>query len=869
MKTTKPSTLSRFPSLLFLPFYFFAFFFSTEPRTLTPNLVVVNTSLVTNTDDAGPGSLRAAVDSANINDVPDTILFAIPGPGPHTIFLTSSQLELTDSGTFIDGQSQAGGVVIDGGQLLTDSTAFFVRANDIKVNGMTLQNFTRDGLYSLDFNNLQISNCDITGHGHNGISLRNSDNIIIDNSTFRLNGLDGIWIDNCQNPTITNNQVSENGIHGINVDDSNDGYIAGNTSINNGLAGQAQSSGIVLYNSQNNTITQNTFSDSPSEAGIFLLNESNVNIVSQNIISGNEYGIWIGGDGASGNQIFNNTIMDSDQEGILITAASNDNSIVDNEIRDNGSDAVRVQTGRRNLISGNRMTGNGGGISLEIDGNDEVAAPVICQITDNVISGRVGYTAKVHLYQIDPNNPCQGMLLIDSVGPVVGPNWDITGTFEPGEVYAITATDLNSNTSEFHCSQIPDLLLPEDSTICEGNNIVLDAGAGYVTYLWSTAETTRQILVDQENQYMVTVTSTDGCQFFDELTLNVEPLPEANAGPDRELYCNETITIDARASSQGPEFSYQWTTNDGNIVNGAESLLPSINAAGTYTLQIVNLNSNCSSSASMTVMDADEQFIAEAGADSTICLDGYFMNAILPAGTTGMWTFPDDLISGDPLDPHTNIANLLPGDNIFTWTISTAECPSLSVDEVTITLESVIAQHDAYTILAGNDLRNFDVVANDLVSESSDLIVMDLDEPISGNLIELSNGVFDYFPDIGFIGVDSFHYEICNQACNFCDEATVILTINLGEGEENAIITPNGDGRNDDFAPEVIYQFPNNQFRVFNRWGEKVYEEYNYIGGWYGKNQKGEDLPEATYYYNLILSLSRKRKLYGSITIKR
>ena len=62
--------------------------------------------LVTNTSDADAGSLRAAILAANANSgVTDTIGFAIPGPGPHSIALRT-QLPVIDDPVIIDGTTQ-------------------------------------------------------------------------------------------------------------------------------------------------------------------------------------------------------------------------------------------------------------------------------------------------------------------------------------------------------------------------------------------------------------------------------------------------------------------------------------------------------------------------------------------------------------------------------------------------------------------------------------------------------------------------------------------------------------------------------------------------------------------------------------------
>lgn len=65
------------------------------------------TIIVTNTNDSGAGSLRQAMLAANTSGEPDTIAFAIPGTGPHTIAPASRLPDLQGTLT-IDGHTQAG-----------------------------------------------------------------------------------------------------------------------------------------------------------------------------------------------------------------------------------------------------------------------------------------------------------------------------------------------------------------------------------------------------------------------------------------------------------------------------------------------------------------------------------------------------------------------------------------------------------------------------------------------------------------------------------------------------------------------------------------------------------------------------------------
>ncbi len=62
------------------------------------------TYVVTNTNDDGPGSLRQAVTDANEHPGPDSIVFRVPGQGPHTITL-DREINVRDTVT-IDGTTQ-------------------------------------------------------------------------------------------------------------------------------------------------------------------------------------------------------------------------------------------------------------------------------------------------------------------------------------------------------------------------------------------------------------------------------------------------------------------------------------------------------------------------------------------------------------------------------------------------------------------------------------------------------------------------------------------------------------------------------------------------------------------------------------------
>lgn len=111
-------------------------------------------------------------------------------------------------------------------------------------------------------------------------------------------------------------------------------------------------------------------------------------------------------------------------------------------------------------------------------------------------------------------------------------------------------------------------------------------------------------IVGEEGLYVVVITDlANGCTASaSTLVTQNETLPTATATVSGPLDClNLSRQIDGTGSSQGPDFNYQWTTADGNIVSGATTLTPVVNAAGTYNLLVINSLNGCTATATVAV----------------------------------------------------------------------------------------------------------------------------------------------------------------------------------------------------------------------------------------------------------------------------
>lgn len=83
------------------------------------------------------------------------------------------------------------------------------------------------------------------------------------------------------------------------------------------------------------------------------------------------------------------------------------------------------------------------------------------------------------------------------------------------------------------------------------------------------------------------------------------------------------------------------------------------------------------------------------------------------------------------------------------------------------------------------------------------------------------------------------------------------------------IISPNGDGMNDVWEIENIQDFPDSVVKIYNRWGNLVFEEEGYLNTWEGTDNDGNPLLAGAYYYVIELNDPDNMILTGSVTLIR
>jgi gliding motility-associated-like protein len=127
----------------------------------------------------------------------------------------------------------------------------------------------------------------------------------------------------------------------------------------------------------------------------------------------------------------------------------------------------------------------------------------------------------------------------------------------PGSVWLTYTHNGCSYTDSIDISMLKhNVHLGEDTTLCAGESLPLSAYCNGARYVWSTSDTTAQILVNKSGQYWVCV-YLGHCMFTDTINVLYNTSPNVNLGPDTTLCDGQSYTL----KSTFPGAKYTWQDN--------------------------------------------------------------------------------------------------------------------------------------------------------------------------------------------------------------------------------------------------------------------------------------------------------------------
>jgi len=152
------------------------------------------------------------------------------------------------------------------------------------------------------------------------------------------------------------------------------------------------------------------------------------------------------------------------------------------------------------------------------------------------------------------------------------------------------------------------IIVSGQTTVCQGQTVTLNANTGD-SYQWYNnavaipGANSQTYIASVSGNYTVQVTNAGGCSGTSAattVTVNNNPTVSTTPSGNASL-CppNGTVTLSASLSS-----IYQWKLNGNNIANATQQTL-TVNAAGSYSVQVIDLF-GCSATSSPIIVNATD-----------------------------------------------------------------------------------------------------------------------------------------------------------------------------------------------------------------------------------------------------------------------
>ncbi|MCK7591126.1 gliding motility-associated C-terminal domain-containing protein, partial [Subsaxibacter sp. CAU 1640] len=226
-------------------------------------------------------------------------------------------------------------------------------------------------------------------------------------------------------------------------------------------------------------------------------------------------------------------------------------------------------------------------------------------------------------------------------------------------------------------------------------------------------------------------------------------------------------------------------------------------------------------------------------------------------------TGPDETIIGDVNQNYQIIREWVVDDacNSYTYT----QTINVTVQTATLTFNADTICTEDLPIDLFDIIGDVDTTGTWSVTSGNAILNGSIFDP--GSVSELGDYVFTY--SVTANGQCPTDYEVSITV----DDDCVVLPC----GEEDVIIsttlTPNGDSYNEFFTVTGIEDCGFTiELQIFNRWGAKIYENFNYQNDWNGFASKAsigssDKVPTGTYYYIINLKDSGLKPFAGPIYV--
>ncbi len=379
------------------------------------------------------------------------------------------------------------------------------------------------------------------------------------------------------------------------------------------------------------------------------------------------------------------------------------------------------------------------------------------------------------------------------------------------------------DTIQVNFDPVPTVNLGADSTLCQGQSIILQATNSNATYLWSNGSTNPILFVNSSGTYWVEA-SINNCKASDTVVIYFILNPVPSLGNDTSLCDGETLLL----SGYFPNSTYLW--ND----NSTDSVFL-VNQTGTYWVEVTN---SCTTVSETINVSYNAFPIVDLGDDVEFCDEASVTLDAITNGAAYLWQ-----------DNSTKSWFEVTTEGLYYVKVSVNGCS---------TMDSIFA-----TVLP---LPIVELGSDTVICAITPFQLNSFNPGASYTWQDLSTEPTFLVRNQGFYWVEVIRNGCSNSDSVYVNEISCEVILKMPN-----IFTPNSDGVNDILIPILISGVESIHTTIFNRWGDIVFVSEDEQILWNGTHSNGNELPIGVYYYSIeIIDENAERVMFnGNITLNR
>jgi gliding motility-associated-like protein len=356
--------------------------------------------------------------------------------------------------------------------------------------------------------------------------------------------------------------------------------------------------------------------------------------------------------------------------------------------------------------------------------------------------------------------------------------------------------------------------LGNDTAICAGDVLVLDAGAGFNSYSWQNGSSSQTLNAFVADQYFVTAIDPNGCISKDTILLSINPLPVIGLQDTLRICPGTTGNLNANPGY----VNYAWNTGE---------LTSSINVSSIGMEKVIVQDVNgCINMDSTYILFHPIPSLAPDASPLAGCEPltvTTINNSILNGSNVVGWNWTIGPESAIGMNPTATIMNAGLYD-LYMQAVTDSAC---TVDTL---MQDYILVNPMPVPLVVPESLEYELTDDFITINNQSMLADTYSWSIWGDSI---SNLTDMIYPINDTGVYEFELLAMNQyGCKDSVSISIIVNPSFAIYFPDAF-SPNGNGNNDRYMPKG-YGISTFEIMIYDRWGNMVYKSTDITEGWDG-----------------------------------